>query len=92
MNNISDVDESRRQFLIYLLSTGALTTIAGCGTSGPDSSGMPGEMPTGRSIFKYSGDVRVNGQPVSVETLIKVGDVVETFDESYIIFVVNKDS
>jgi len=92
MSSIYDADESRRRFLLYLLSTGALSTITACGSSGQAASAMPEELSAGRSIFKFSGDVRVNGQQVTLETLIRAGDVIETFDKSFIIFVLNKDS
>jgi len=93
MINISEIDESRRQFLIYLLASGALASVQGCGSSSVSgSSDMPTEMPEGRSIYQLAGDVRVNGQVATLQTLIKAGDVVETFNKSYVIFVLNKDS
>ncbi len=92
MASISDIDETRRQFLIYLLSTGALTGLAGCASSSESAFALPKEMPPGRSIFQLSGDVRVNGIAASLATIIKAGDVIETFERSYVIFVVGKDS
>jgi len=89
----SDIDESRRQFLLFLLSTGALSTLSGC-ASGTTSSAsvMPTKMPAGRSIHQLMGDVRVNGVTASLATLINPGDVVETFDRSFVIFVVQQDA
>jgi len=49
-------------------------------------------MPTGRSIYELDGDVRVNGLPATLQTLIRLGDKVETGEESYVIFAVNKDA
>lgn len=93
MNRITDIDESRRQFLIYLLSTGVFATVPGCSSSaGIQTLPKPEELPTGRSIYQFKGDVRVNQQPVTLATLIQSGDVIETFDKSYVIFVVNKDA
>ena len=93
MNSLSDVDETRRDFLIYLLSIGALAAIPGCNASGViHTLDTVEEMPPGKSIYQFMGDVRVNGQPVNLATMIKPGDTVETFDESFIIFVVNKDA
>ena len=86
---ISDVDESRRQFLLFLLSTGALAALPGCSS---DGTGMPTELPPGRSIHQLEGDVRVNGLAATLATPINSGDVVETFDRSYVIFVVEKDA
>ncbi len=92
MTSLYDADERRRQFLLYLLGTGAFSVVTGCSSEGTESSEMPKEMSPGRSIFKFSGDVRVRGQPVTLQTPVSVGDVVETGEKSYVIFVVNKDS
>ena len=93
MNSISDVDETRRQFLLYLLSTGALATVPGCSSPTTQSTpGIPQELPPGRSIYELGGKVRVNQIPASLKTVIELGDVVETADDSYVIFVVNKDA
>ncbi len=91
MASISDIDESRRQFLLFLLSTGALATLPGCATESAET-GMPAPIPAGRSIHDLGGDVRVNGIPATITTLINPGDVVETFDRSFVIFVVEKDA
>jgi hypothetical protein len=93
MNSISDVEDSRRRFLLYLLSTGALTAVAGCAAPTSTSTpGLPSELPSGRSIFEFDGSVTVNGIPVSLSTIIEAGDVIETGANSYIIFVLNKDA
>ena len=36
--------------------------------------------------------MHVNGVPASVLTLINPGDMIETFDQSYVVFVVQKDA
>jgi hypothetical protein len=88
MNGLSEYDESRRRFLLFLLSTGAIATLPGCAAPGE----MPSELPAGKSIFKLMGDVRVNGVAATPATLIEPGDTVETGPESFVIFVVQKDS
>jgi hypothetical protein len=93
MNSLSDADESRRDFLIYLLSIGALAAIPGCNSGGVIHTLDTVEaMPPGKSIYQFMGDVRVNGQPADLSTIINPGDTVETLELSYIIFVVNKDA
>lgn len=89
---MSDVDESRRQFLLYLLASGAFSPLAGCGSGGTQTYSRPKEMPTDRSIYQMKGDVRVNNVAATLDTLIGSDDVVETFDRSYVIFVVSKDA
>ncbi len=91
MTRISDIDESRRQFLLMLLSTGALASLPACSSS-PAVSEMPAPLPSDRSIHQLRGDVRVNGLAATINTPINPGDVVETFEKSYVIFVVEKDA
>ena len=87
MASITDIDESRRRFLLYMLATGGLTSLAACA-----GRGLPGEMPPGRSMYQFVGDVKVNGTPVTETTQITSGDAVETGERSYAIFVVDKDA
>lgn len=90
MTSISDIDESRRQFLLYLLASGTLVSAAGCSTG--SSTSVPTALAPGRSIHQLTGDVRVNGVAATVATAINPGDVVETFAKSFVIFVVEKDA
>jgi len=93
MNNISDIDERRRQFLLFLLASGTYATLSGCASKGAiTASAKPEEMPAGKSIYKLLGDVRVNTLAATLQTPIVPGDVGETFEKSYIIFVVGKDA
>jgi hypothetical protein len=90
MTRLYDVDENRRRFLVYLLATGTTSGLAGCSSGGTNASALA--LPAGRSIYKFSGDVRVNGKAVTLGTPVKAGDHIETFGQSYVIFVVNKDA
>jgi len=90
MARLYDVDENRRRLLVYLLATGTLSGMAGCSSGGTNASSLT--LPAGRPIYKFSGDVRVNGESVTLSPLVKAGDLIETFDESYVIYVVNKDA
>jgi hypothetical protein len=91
MSRISDIDESRRQILLFMLATGTLATLPGCSNTAGENS-LPSVLPTGRSIHKLSGDVRVNGVAATLTTIIKPGDIVETFSQSFVIFIVDKDA
>jgi len=93
MNSLSEIDDSRRQFLIYLLSTGAFAVIPGCSTGGTVKSlSLPTALPAGKSIYQIKGDVTVNSKPATLATMILPGDAIETFDNSYVIFVVKQDA
>lgn len=86
MPRIADIDESRRQFLLYLLASGAFAATPG------SSIAMPAAMPPGRSIHRLRGDVKVNGVAATTSTRIRPGDTIQTGDRSFAIFVVEKDA
>ncbi len=88
MDRLTQLEDSRRRFLIQLLRIGAF----GAGTSLPTgctqtSSVIVSELPRGRSIYQLSGRVRVNGKLATRETIIEPGDSIVTDEKSYIIFV-----
>lgn len=86
-------NRQRRDFLVKALSSG-LFACAGAGFSLP-ASGMgqiPRELPPGRSIYRLRGNVRVNRKPASLKTRITAGSVIETGDNSSIVFAVGKDA
>jgi hypothetical protein len=49
-------------------------------------------LPAGRSIYRISGKVLVNGNPATIETRIGAGDTVETPKGGEIVFVVGENS
>ncbi len=95
-NRITDIDEARRRFLVYLLSTGAFASVGGCSstaTSGVrQAMPVPEEMPAGKSMFLLQGDVSVNTASATLDTLVSLGDVVETGEDSEAVFVFEKDA
>ncbi len=50
--------------------------------------GRPGKLPPGRSIYRVTGDVRVNARPASLETRIAPGDRIETGPDGELIYAV----
>jgi len=52
----------------------------------------PTSLAAGQSIYQIDGDVRINGIKATQNTAIKQGDTVETDENSFAIFVVNKDA
>jgi len=53
---------------------------------------IPRRLPPGRSIFELKGEVLVNGQPATLDTLIRPGDRIRTGRNSHLIFVVGQDA
>jgi len=64
VNSLSDFDERRRRFVLYLLSSGALAAIPGCASPPAIHQAMatPAEMPPDSSVFSYTGELKVNGE------------------------------
>jgi hypothetical protein len=53
---------------------------------------VPTQLPAGRSIYRLSGEVRVNDKLATVDTRIGPNDTIETSPGGEIVFVVGKDS
>ena len=51
-----------------------------------------GDLPRGDGIYRWYGDVRVNGQPVAKETVVRPGDTVTTGARSQVIVVIGEDA
>jgi hypothetical protein len=84
------VHERRRRFLVQALSSGLLA--GGLGWDLPALAGLfgrlPGKMPEGRSVFEVQGEVRVNGEPATRDTLVGAESHIETGAGSYLIVAV----
>lgn len=87
---MSDLDESRRIFLLRALAAGlfALSPQARAGLLGK----VPRELPAGKSIYSISGELHVNGRLATADTLIAPGDHLVTGRGALAIFVVGKDA
>lgn len=95
MKSISDIDETRRRTLVYLLATGALVSLPGCTTRGSSvrqAMPTPQEMPAGLSMFLLAGEVTVSGTPATLDTRVEAGDLIETGPGGEAIFVFGKDA
>ena len=87
-----EVDDPRRSFLVRLLAAGAFAFALPLAAQRRVLAEVPGPMPPGRSIYKLKGNVRVNGQPASLASVITPGDLIETGADGFVIFVVGKDA
>ncbi|MCB1644069.1 MAG: hypothetical protein KDI36_01380 [Pseudomonadales bacterium] len=91
---------SRRELLQMLALAGAGCALHGCAVT--DSSARksamimampePAEMPDYMSIYQYMGNARINDEPVTLETRVREGDVIETAADSELVFVLKKDA
>lgn len=87
-------DESRRQFLVDALSVGLLAGGVGWNNAAIAAwwGERPKQLPEGRSIFSMSGDVRVNGKPATMDTVIKPTDTITTGPGARLVGAVGKDA
>lgn len=85
-----EAEDPRRRWLIKALAAGVFSSalpdkLALAGFFGSE----PGRMPSGQSIYRITGTVKVNGKQATMQTPIKPGDTVETGNNSELIFVIN---
>lgn len=87
---MSDSDESRRHFLLRALAAGvfAVSPQVRAGLLGK----VPRELPAGQSIYSIKGELQVNGQAATTDTLIRPNDHVATGPGAQAVFVVGKDA
>jgi hypothetical protein len=81
-------EDPRRRWLVRALGAGLLG-VSGAGAVAQTLLGsLPGQLPAGRSVYRITGRVTVNGQPATLETRINANDTIQTGRGSEIIFVV----
>ncbi|HYC37568.1 MAG TPA: FecR domain-containing protein [Usitatibacter sp.] len=72
-------DDPRRRMVVRALGLGLLGSgLAARQAAAQLLGSRPGQMPPGRSFYRVVGDVRVNGTPASLQTVLRAGDTVTT--------------
>ena len=94
MASHDEFDHPRRRFLEQTLAAGFYAISGGLLLPSRTLAmgKIPGKLEAGRSIYDLSGQVHVDGQAATLETLIKADSVVETGDDSLLIFAVGQDA
>ena len=89
-----DLDDPRREFLVRALTLGLFASgqAAGLFQSVSARGDIPTTLPEGRSIYRLSGDVSVDGAQADINTRIGPNSRVVTGPRSEIIFVVASDA
>ena len=87
-------EESRRKWLVNVLTLGLFTGINAAGLLVPARalSSLPGRLPQGQSIYSLKGSVIVNGVAADMKTQINPGSSIQTGKDSEVIFVVGSDA
>lgn len=79
MNRSGEADDPRRRLLIQALAAGYFGTGMAAGDALAQLlGGTPGKLPPGRSIYRLSGEVKVDGKPATVDTPIGGRSTLET--------------
>lgn len=89
-----DYEHPRRRFLERMLAAGMYSLSSGILV--PNQSFAMGKVPAqledGKSIYDMSGNVLVDGNGATESTIIKSNSVLETGENSHLIFAVGKDA
>ena len=90
---MSEIDDPRREFLIRALSAGVFAS-SQFGIMAPlwAMGKIPRELPPGKFVYDYAGQVKIDGRPANLDSKITASSVIETGDDSHIIFVYAKDA
>jgi hypothetical protein len=90
----NEADDPRRRTLIRMLAAGFFT-----GVSAEANLAMaqilgspPSKLPPGKSIFRISGDVQVNGQRATLDTRIAGGSKIQTGRDSEVVYAVGESA
>lgn len=94
MKPIDEVDDPRRRMLVEALTVGLISASLPVRNALAKSmfGDNPKQLPSGRSIYRLSGSVLVNGTKATLETQVRPGDTIETGKNSEVIFVVSDQS
>ena len=90
----NESDDPRRRTLIQLLAAGFFT-----GMSAETQrvfaqilGSPPSKLPAGRSIYRVTGNVQVDGKPATIETPVKSGSTIKTGGGSELVYAVGQSA
>ena len=89
-----EADDPRRRTLIQMLAAG----LFGTGSAASNLAlaqilgSPPSKLPPGKSIYRISGEVTVNGQKANLETRIGGGSTIETGRDSELVYAVGESA
>lgn len=93
MSRSGEADDPRRRLLVQGLAAGFFGTgMAGREALAQLLGSAPHTLPPGRSIYRLSGDVRVDGKPATLETKVGGRATIETGRNSEVVYAVNQSA
>ena len=89
-----EADDPRRRTLIQMLAAGAFggASMASNLALAQILGSPPSKLPEGKSIYRISGDVMVNGQKANLETKIAGGSTIATGKDSELVYAVGQSA
>lgn len=92
MSRFNDAEDPRRRQLIRALTAGAFGGGWAVDALADIFGSPPSKLPAGQSVYRLSGDVRVNDKPATMRTQITPSDTIATGRHGEIVFVVGAHS
>ncbi len=89
-----ELDDPRRRMLIQMLAAGMFGggSVASNEALAQILGSPPSKLPEGKSIYRISGDVTVNGQKATLETKIGGGATIKTGRDSELVYAVGQSA
>ena len=91
MKRWGETDDPRRRQLIQMLAAGFFSGVGGTALAQALGS-APSKLPAGKSIYRVSGDVRVNGSAASLDSKIGPNSAIQTGRNGEIIYAVGESA
>ncbi|MEP6943849.1 MAG: hypothetical protein ABI981_12975 [Betaproteobacteria bacterium] len=86
-------EDPRRRLLIKALAAGLFSTAVWSGGASAQVLGArPARLQAGKSIYRIEGEVRINGQPATVDTRIAANATIETGKNSEVVYAVGESA
>ena len=94
MGIADEKDDPRRRQLIQALAAGVFSAALPAQSAFAQTflGSLPGPLPAGRSIYRMTGNVTVNDQAATADTVIHAGDTIETAKDAELVFVVGDNA
>ena len=90
----NETDDPRRRILVRMLAMGFFTgmTAEAQRAFAQILGSPPSKLPPGKSIYRVSGNVQVDGKPATVETAVKAGSTIKTGSNSEVVYAVGQSA
>ena len=90
----NETDDPRRRILVRMLAMGFFTgmTAEAQRAFAQILGSPPSKLPAGKSIYRVSGNVQVDGKPATVETAVKAGSTIKTGSNSEVVYAVGQSA